>query len=131
MFHEYGQYETWQYFPRTKMHERFREHVIDTWRESGGEPDAAVGLPAWLSRNGLVIRTAQPHLFCLRPNDPMWQWPASFIDVYVKRLQETGRIDQEFADRVRRDLTAAEKNPNVLMITPLVLEIIAERVEQS
>ena len=23
------------------MHERFREHVIATWRESGGEPDGA------------------------------------------------------------------------------------------
>jgi hypothetical protein len=55
----------------------------------------------------------------------MWQWPAQFIEVYLPRLQEMGRIDEKFADSVR---AGAEKNPNVLMITPLVLEIIAERV---
>jgi hypothetical protein len=29
---------------------------------------------------------------------------------------------------VRADLAGAEKNPNALMITPLVLEIVAEKV---
>jgi len=39
-----------------------------------------------------------------------------------------GRIDQKFADKVRADLASAEANPNSLMITPLVLEIVAERL---
>jgi hypothetical protein len=39
-----------------------------------------------------------------------------------------GRINQEFADKIRDDLASAEKNPNALMITPLVLEIVAEKL---
>jgi hypothetical protein len=39
-----------------------------------------------------------------------------------------GRIDQEFAEAVRADVASAEKNPNALMITPVVLEIIAEKL---
>jgi hypothetical protein len=39
-----------------------------------------------------------------------------------------GRIDQEFADKVRADLANAEANPNAVMITPLVLEIVAEKL---
>jgi hypothetical protein len=58
----------------------------------------------------------------------MWQWPATFIEIYLPRLIEMGRIDQEFANRVRDDLAKAEKNPNALMITPLVLEIVAEKL---
>jgi protein-L-isoaspartate O-methyltransferase len=127
IFHEYGHYETWRFFPRLPNQEKFREHVIATWRESGGEPDGAARLPALLSANGFVIRSATPHLFCLRPNDYMWQWPATFIDVYLPRLQEMTRIDQKFADSVRGDLADAEANPNALMITPLVLEILAEK----
>jgi hypothetical protein len=38
------------------------------------------------------------------------------------------RIDQKVADQVRADLAGAEKNANALMITPLVLEIIAEKL---
>jgi len=128
IFQEYGHYETWRFFPRLPNQERFREHVIATWRESGGEPDGAPGLPTLLSANGFVINSATPHIFCIRPNNYMWQWPAQFIAVYLPRLIEMGRIDQKFAEKVRADLAGAEANPNSLMITPLVLEIVAEKL---
>ena len=127
IFHEYGHYETWRFFPRLAMQERFREHVIATWRESGGDPDGAARLPELLAGSGFVIRSARPHVFCLRPNDYMWQWPATFIEIYLPRLIEMGRIDQKFADKVRADLASAVSNRNALMLTPLVLEIIAEK----
>jgi len=44
------------------------------------------------------------------------------------RLRELGRIDDKFADRVRSDLAAAEKEKDSFMLTPLVLEIVAEKV---
>jgi hypothetical protein len=128
IFHEYGHYETWRFFPRLPMQERFREHVIATWRESGGEPDGAVRLPELLAQNGFVIRSTRPHIFCLRPSDYMWHWPVTFIETYLPRLIETGRIDQVFADKIRADLNSAEKNPNGFMVTPLVLEIVAEKL---
>jgi hypothetical protein len=58
----------------------------------------------------------------------MWQWPATFIDTYLGRLIEVGRIDHNFAEEVRTALAAAEKDPNVRMLTPLVIEIIAEKL---
>jgi hypothetical protein len=128
IFHEYGHYETWRFVPRLPMQERFREHVIATWRESGGEPDGAARLPELLTANGFLIRSARPHVFCLQPTDYMWQWPATFIEIYLPRLIEMGRINQEFADEVRGELATAEKSSNALMITPVVLEIIAEKL---
>jgi SAM-dependent methyltransferase len=127
IFHEYGHYETWHFFPRLPNQERFREHVIATWRESGGEPDGAVALATLLPTSGFSIRATRPHIFCVRPNDYMWQWPATFIEIYLPRLIEMGRVNQEFADQVRDDLAKAEKDLNAFMITPLVLEIIAEK----
>jgi hypothetical protein len=58
----------------------------------------------------------------------MWQWPATFIEIYLSRLIGIGRIDQKFADQLRADLVSAETNPNGRMLTPLVLEIIAEKL---
>src|SRR3989449_3522884 len=128
IFHEYGHYETWHFLPRLANQERFREHVIATWRESGGEPDGAARLSELLADNGFAIRSARPHVFCLRPRDYMWQWPATFIEIYLPRLIQMGRIDREFADKVRADLASAERNRNSFMLTPLVLEIIAEKL---
>ena len=87
-----------------------------------------IDLPALLSANSFTIRSTTPHIFCVRPTSYMWQWPATFIEVYLPRLTEMGRIDQSFADKLRADLAEAEKNPNAVMITPLVIEIVAEKV---
>jgi hypothetical protein len=114
-------------FPRLPMQERFREHVIATWRESGGEPRRGGRLPALLADSGFVIRSARPHVFCLRPDHYMWHWPATFIEIYLPRLIEMGPIDQGFVNKVRADLASAERNRNALMLTRLVLEIIAEK----
>lgn len=128
IFHEYGNYETWQFFPKLETHEEFRRNVVAAWRESGGEPDTAAMLPAILGQNGFVIRSVRPHIFCIWPNDYMWQWPETFIEVYLARLIEQKRVDANFAAKFRADVAAAEKDPNTFMITPLVIEIVAEKV---
>lgn len=128
IFHEYVHYETWRFLPPIAAQEKFREHVIATWRESGGEPDGGRDLPALLFENGFHIRSTKPLIFCVCPTNYMWQWPVTFIEVYLPRLIEMGRIDQKFAQKMRADLAAAEKHPNALMITPLVAEIVAEKI---
>lgn len=128
IFHEYGQYTTWRFFPQRASFEEFRKHVIATWREAGGEPDTGLSLPSWLTKNGFAVRLVAPRIFCLRPNDYMWQWPARFIHVHLSRLQELRRIDAAFADKVRDDLAAAEIEEPSFMLTPLVLEIVAEKL---
>jgi SAM-dependent methyltransferase len=128
IFHEYGHYTTWKFFPRRPTLEEFRRHVIATWKESGGDPDTGLQLPAWLARNGFAVSSVVPRIFCLQPGDYMWQWPAQFIHVHLLRLLELGKIDNAFADQVRRDLAATEKEQPSFMLTPLVLEIVAEKV---
>jgi ubiquinone/menaquinone biosynthesis C-methylase UbiE len=128
IFHEYGHYTTWRFIPQRGSIEEFRSHVIASWRESGGEPDAGRPLPSWLNQNGFAVRSVVPRIFCLRPSDYMWQWPSQFIHVQLERLQELGKIDRAFADQVRRDLAAAEKEETSFMLTPLVLEIVAEKL---
>ncbi|HEV2045362.1 MAG TPA: hypothetical protein VGQ95_02070, partial [Chthoniobacterales bacterium] len=93
-----------------------------------GEPDTGRELPSWLATNGFAVRSVRPHVFCLQPNDYMWKWPAQFIEVHLSRLKELGRIDDGFAEKVRAELTDAENDQNSFMITPLVLEIVAERL---
>src|SRR5204863_8584855 len=129
ILHAYVHYGTWHSLPPIPSQEKFRGHVIATSQESGGEPDGAADLPVLLSQNGFMIRSATPHICCVRPTNYMWQWPVTFIEVYLPRLVEMGRIDQTFADKVRADLAGAGENQNALMITHLVVEIVAEKIE--
>ena len=127
LFHEYADYATWRFAPSRPHQEKFVERVMRSWRDTGGKADIALDLPPLLSENGFVVRSATPRIFCVRPSDYMWQWPAAFIESGPARLKEMDIADEQFAENLRTELREAEKEPNSLMLTPLVLEVVAEK----
>ena len=127
IFHEYINYSTYRLAPRSVAIEQFVVKVGESWRANGGEPDIAMDLPTILAKAGFRVRSAEPRIFCIGPHDEAWQWPASFVQVNLKRLLELGRVDEAWVESVRREFAAAEANPNSLMMTPMVLEIVAEK----
>jgi len=127
VFHEYADYASWRFLPARPSIERFVAEVMASWRADGGEPDIARALPALLRRSGFALREIRPIIFTARPSDFVWQWPSAFLRSGVRRLARNGRVDPSFADSVDSELDLAERDPSTIMITPLVLEIIAER----
>jgi hypothetical protein len=127
VFHEYADYASWRLAPPRLRHVDFVREVMANWRAAGGEPDIAPALAGLLADAGFVIREAVPRVFCFRPRDYGWQWPASFLEVHPERLRELGRADPAWVRAVHDEFRAAAADPRTLMITPLVLEIIAER----
>lgn len=128
VFHEYVHYETYQSVPPSRPLEEFVQQVMLSWRETGGEPNVARYLPGHLADAGCRVLETRPISFSAQPHDPVWQWPASFIDINLQRLLELGRVDQDWVNAVKADVRALEANPNALLITPMVLEIIAEKI---
>jgi hypothetical protein len=76
---------------------------------------------------GMQVIELRPLIFSVRPAHFTWQWPASFIVSNSHRLVELGQISREDADALQSEWHALEQNPDAVMITPLVLEIIAEK----
>jgi SAM-dependent methyltransferase len=127
IFHEYADYASWRLLPPRPPVERFVGEVMASWRAAGGEPDVARTLPALLGQSGFSVRDVRPIVFTVRPSDFTWQWPSTFLRSGVRRLADLGRLDAPFVDEVISALDLAERDPSTVMVTPLVLEIIAER----
>ncbi len=128
IFHEYLHYETYQSVPYSAHIEQFVQHVMTSWREFGGEPNVARYLSGHLSSAGCRILNTKPISFSAQPHQPVWQWPASFIDINLQRMLELGQVNHAWAEVLRADFSALQSNPNALLITPMVLEIIAEKL---
>ena len=128
IFHEYIDYRTYRLAPRKLAVESFVNEVIKNWRESGGEPDIGLELPHMLHNSGFTVRHATPIIFTVPPDNFIWRWPSSFIETHLQRLLELGKVDEAWANSVRRELRETEADPSSLMITPLVLEIVAEKL---
>jgi hypothetical protein len=60
--------------------------------------------------------------------EPAWQWCKAFFEVGLPRLVELGALAAPDAGRIRGAFAEREAAPGTLMVTPAVLEVIAERI---
>lgn len=127
VIHEYFDYHTWQFAPRSPEHEEFVRLVMQSWRETGGEPDIGLSLPSWLKDLGFELKTLNPIIEIFPKTSYWWQWPKSFIDVGLRRMVDLGLLTKDRARAIKDDFAAREAQVGTLMITPAVLEIIAVR----
>jgi protein-L-isoaspartate O-methyltransferase len=127
VFHEYADYASWRLLPARRSFDTFVAEVMASWRDTGGEPDIALTLPSLLHASGFRVRHVTPLVFAAHPSDFIWQWPSTFLKSHVPRLRELGRGDAAWAATVLHDFEEAERDPATIMLTPLVLEIVAEK----
>jgi ubiquinone/menaquinone biosynthesis C-methylase UbiE len=127
IFHEYSDYLTFRFMPIKPALERFAVEVMESWTASGGEPNVARQLPQLLREAGLRVVEIIPHVRTVSQRDYTWQWPKSFIEINVARLQELGRVTAEWSDDVLRAFRETEADPNAWFTTPMFLEIVAEK----
>ncbi len=83
-------------------------------------------LPA-LDGAGFRVAELRPIVDVVTPADFIWQWPATFFESGLERLLELGYFEAARAAALREAFRAAAAVPETRMITPAVLEIIAER----
>ncbi len=127
VIYEYFDYSTWRLLPRSAAQEMFVEKVMEAWRATGGEVEIGLSIPGWLGELGFAMESARPLIDIVGPGHYIWQWPSAFVDVGVERMRELGSITPDEANSVRNALADAERNPNALMVTPGVMEIIATK----
>ena len=126
IFHEYAAYGTWRMMPPEPLHERFRSLVMQSWSDSGGEPDVALWLPRWLAEAGLEIVETRTLADIITPADETWQWPRAFMETGAHRLHELGYVEADEAEAMARLID--DPPPRAHMLTPLVAEVIARKL---
>jgi ubiquinone/menaquinone biosynthesis C-methylase UbiE len=127
IFHEYSDYETFRLMPDKPALESFTTVVMESWRASGGEPNVARQLPELLSNAGFRVLEIIPRVRTVSIRDYTWQWPKSFIEINVARLQALGRVSAEWGADVLREFHEADTDPHAWFTTPMFLEIVAQR----
>lgn len=127
VFHEYVHYETYGLQPPTPGIDSFTQAAMKSFSARGGNANIAGTLLKELRQHGFEIMSIKPIARSARPHEPLWQWPAGFIRTYLPRLVELGQVDNAFAGNVLAELARAEQDPQSIMLTPTVLEVIARK----
>ena len=127
VLHEYFDYSTWQVVPKSLELEEFVREVMESWRSEGGEPNIGLNLPGWLNEMGYSVKTMNPIIDVITSSNYTWQWLKTFCNVGLRRLVDLGRVSPERAKEIQKAFDTREADPNAIMFTPGVLEIIAVR----
>ena len=98
-----------------------------SWRASGGEPNVGRELPQLLTDAGFCVLEMIPRVRTVSQRDYTWQWPKSFIEINIARLEELGRVTPEQAADVRREFAEVEADSGSWFTTPMFLEIVARK----
>ncbi|MBI5867107.1 MAG: methyltransferase domain-containing protein [candidate division Zixibacteria bacterium] len=127
VFHEYFNYASWRFTPRSSELEEFVQAAMKSWRADGGEPDIGLDLPVWLRELGFEIDTLKPIIDVVPATNFVWQWPVTFVEVALHRLVDLKHLTPERSHAISKALADATADPRTLMVTPAVLEIIAHK----
>lgn len=122
---EYFDYASWRLAPRSQAFEDYVAAIIAHWRTSGGDSDIGLALPRLLPELGLTIELVRPVVFATQPRDYVWRWPAEFARSHAHTLASAGVIAS--AQAIDGALAAYEADPNSLMFTPGVLQVITRK----
>jgi SAM-dependent methyltransferase len=126
--HDYYDWGTMDWTPHRPRLADFVKTAIRDWNESAGSIDVAKTLLPALPEAGLKLIEARPIIFTATPKDFTWQWPKTFIAPHARRLAERGVVTGQWADEVAKEWEEAERDPHTVMSTPLLMEIVAERM---
>lgn len=130
--HEYGHYETFGFFPADPVQDRFIEAVKKSWRAFGGEPNIAKQLPALCRQIGWTTEFMMPHIFTTRPGELVWDWPVGWLKSDgIGRMVELGFLSAEDGQRFYDLADARSADPDSVLTTPMVIEVIARRTNES
>lgn len=127
IFHEYLEYGTWSFLSPKPAQKSFLELTIMNWRNAGGEPNIGFLLPQMLNDAGFSIEIANPILFCMRPGDYSWNWASAWVNSSGKRLVESGELLENDFNQLVKEFDEAKSNPESLILSPSVLEIVAKK----
>ena len=125
--HEYYDWSLLQTEPyREKLFTATRA-CLQSFEDQGGYIDIGRKLPSILAAKGMEIISTRPMTKQARSQELDWNWPKTFLEIYIPKLVESNHITKEHADQAIKELYELESIEGATLQTPLMIEIIARK----
>lgn len=95
--------------------------------EQPGDIDVGRSIPAIAEVLGLKVVNTRSISKLARPSDLTWEWPYSFLKIYLPKLIERGLILEEEVAGALEELEALTAMPQAMILCPTVVEVVLEK----
>ncbi len=97
------------------------------YKSRGGDAFVAGSLPGWMRAAGLQLFDLTPNVLCGGPESPAFRWAGAFFPHYSEMLVSAGFLGAEERARFLEEWHAAEKNPDAVFFSPMVVDLAARK----
>jgi len=125
---EYVAWDTTALCPEKPSTEKVVRAVFQSWRDQGGDPNRGRILPHLLEKNKFRVTRIEPVLKAIRPTEPLFEWPETFMQIFLPTLVPKKYLEQKDVDQFLQDMEELKKTPGAFYLGPTLVNIIAERL---
>jgi len=95
--------------------------------EQPGDIDVGRRIPAIAASLGLNVLSVRSISKLARPTDLTWEWPNSFLKIYLPKLIEMGLISAQEVEAALRELAELTAMPQAMILCPTVVEMVFQK----
>ena len=96
-------------------------------QQQPGDIDVGRRMPAMAEALGLKVLNVRSISKLARPSDLTWEWPFSFLKIYLPKLVERGLIASQEVTEALAELDALTAMPQGMILCPTMLEVVVEK----
>lgn len=126
--HEYYDWETFQTEPSRPELKYAIAAALQSFRDSDGDIDIGRRLPRLFAEQGLEIASVRLMSKLATPGSLTWQWPGSFLEIYLPKLVAEGRLQQQICDSAIEQWHEISSLPGASCFCPQMVEVIATKI---
>lgn len=93
----------------------------------GGDLNVAGRLPTLMRRVGLKPDPVVAHVKTGGPRSEVWRWAEAYFIGYLDKIAKFPPFTPARAARFKREWLAAKRNPDALIISPMILDVVGRK----
>ncbi len=125
---EYYDWSTFQIEPFRPALTKGIGNALRSFKESDFEIDIGRKLPELLEDIGMEVISVRPMSKMATPDDLTWQWPKTFLEIYLPKLTEMGLLTKEEVENALDDLEELSQSSVATVLCPMMVEVVAVKL---
>ncbi len=123
--HEYFDWSLFQTEPQLPALKKGIATILKSFKDSEGDIDIGRRLPKMFEMAGLEVISIRTMSKMSTPDELNWQWPYSFLSIYMPKLIDAGLLSEKEVEDALDDLEELEYTMGAMIMCPHMMEVVA------
>ncbi|MEM8908726.1 MAG: methyltransferase domain-containing protein [Bacteroidota bacterium] len=126
--HEYYDWSIFQTEPYPAGLQKGIEAALQSFMDSPGDINIGRRLAALFEEQEMEVISIRPMSKLTTPDELTWQWPATFLHIYLPKLVDAGYLSDQEVEMALAEWDALAWIPGATCLCPQMIEVIAVKL---